>query len=71
MSRVCIQTAEAGQLPVFSVLTRNERRHNNTVVSYTRYLEVIVFGHVIRLDRGKKVSVSGTALCIIICPDFQ
>ncbi|KAI0218724.1 hypothetical protein LSAT2_029593 [Lamellibrachia satsuma] len=54
-----VQDGNAGNLPKFSVLTRHERRDGNTVVSYTRYVEVFVFGHVIRLDRGKRVYVDG------------
>ncbi len=50
--------AHAEELPVFRVLTKNEERYNDTEVSYTKYIEVVTGGHVIRLDRGNKVYVS-------------
>ena len=45
-------------LPYFRVLTKNEERNDNNVVSYIRYTEIHVFGSVIRLDRNKEVYVS-------------
>lgn len=45
-------------LPYFRVLAKNERRPGSTHVSYTRYVDVEIFGHNVRLDKGKKVYVS-------------
>ena len=46
-------------LPYFRVLAKSERRHGNMHYSYPRYVDVEVFGHTVRLDKGKKVYVSG------------
>ena len=51
---------EYAGLPYFRVLTKNEERNDNNVVSYIRYTEIHVFGSVIRLDRNKEVYVSIT-----------
>ena len=45
-------------LPYFSVVTRNERRYGSTTVSYLRYVEVHVFGHVVRMEKNKEIYVS-------------
>ena len=50
--------AHEAELPIFRVLTKNEERYNDTEVSYTKYIEVLTGGHVIRLDRDNKVYVS-------------
>ena len=42
----------------FSVYTKNEERNDNNIVSYIKYMEVHVFGYVIRMDRHKKIYVS-------------
>ena len=52
------QVAETANLPYFRVLTKNEERHGSTTVSYIRYMEIHVFGSVIRLDHDREVYVS-------------
>ncbi|KAI0209188.1 hypothetical protein LSAT2_006158 [Lamellibrachia satsuma] len=47
-------------MPYFNVYSKNEERNDNNIVSYIRYMEIHVFGAVIRLDRDKKVYVDGT-----------
>ena len=45
-------------LPYFRVFAKMEERHDNNIVSYVRYMEIRVFGHVIILNRNKRVTVS-------------
>ncbi|KAI0235586.1 Zonadhesin [Lamellibrachia satsuma] len=52
-------------LPYFQVLAKSEHRYGNTHVSYTRYVDVEVFGHTVRLNKGKKVYVDG----VLVQPD--
>ena len=42
-------------IPAFKVQVKNERRYGNTHASYTRYVEVHVYGKIIRLGRDKNV----------------
>ena len=60
--RVSLQLGQFQQhypgLPYFRVLAKSERRHGNTHVAYTRYVDVEVFGHTVRLDKSKRVYVS-------------
>ena len=61
-------------LPYFRVLAKSERRHGNMHYSYPRYVDVEVFGHTVRLDKGKKVYVSGrlVACCVTLtCPSVD
>ena len=44
----------------FNVYIKTEERHDNNIVSYVGYMEILVFGYVIRLGRNKVVTV-GTA----------
>ncbi|KAI0240831.1 Zonadhesin [Lamellibrachia satsuma] len=46
-------------LPYFRVLAKSEHRYGNKHVAHTRYVDVEVFGHTVRLDKGKKVYVDG------------
>ena len=45
-------------LPAFNVTTKNEHRYGVTRVSWPKYVEVWVYGDVIRLQRGGIVTVS-------------
>ena len=45
-------------LPYFSVVTRSERRYQSTALTYPHYIEVQVFGHVIRMEKNKIIRVS-------------
>ena len=44
-------------LTEFSVLTKNEYRGSTTAVTYTQYIETIVYGYTIRLERYNAVYV--------------
>ena len=45
-------------LEYFNVYTRNERRYGSTTVAYLRYIEVRVYGLVIRIERHKVITVN-------------
>ena len=45
-------------LEYFNVYTRNERRYGKTTVAYLRYIEVKVYGIVIRIERHKVITVN-------------
>ena len=49
---------KGGGIPDFRILTKNERRGGNDVVTYVRYVELLVYGHTVRLDRDNIVYVS-------------
>ena len=58
-------------LPYFRVLAKNERRHGNEDVSYTRYVDIEIFGHTVRLDKGKNVYVSGLSEKVQFAPNLN
>ena len=45
-------------LPAFTVNTKFERRGGNDVVSYPEYIQLLVYGYDIIIDRDKIVRVS-------------
>ena len=53
--------ATATDLPAFNVYVKNERRGSNTHVSYNKYVEVHVSGHVVRIGTDK----------VTVCPSLK
>ena len=49
----------------FQVILKTEHRGNNVHGTYTRYVEIHVYGHVIVLGRQKMVTVSRHTLKLI------
>ncbi|KAK2179065.1 hypothetical protein NP493_516g02020 [Ridgeia piscesae] len=54
----------SGEIPDFKVLTQNERRYNETDVSYVQYVELLTAGKTIRLDRGGDVYVDDVLITL-------
>ena len=51
------ENTAASNLPSFVVNSKNEYRNNNNVVTYPKYAEIEVYGHIIRLAKDLKVYV--------------
>ena len=52
---------EYPDMPYFRIHAKSERRFGQNNVAYPRYVEVEVFGHTVRLDKGKLVYVSDSS----------
>ena len=57
-----------GGTPDFSVYTKNRKGTSNPLYTYTQYIEVEVYGHVIRIDYRLKIYVSTSVRFIQVSP---